>query len=51
MQAGAFAFLDKRTERGQFVETVVCAGRGEPIVTPSMAGAMVGATLQSRKDV
>jgi DNA-binding CsgD family transcriptional regulator len=44
LEAGAFAFLDKRTERGQFVDTVVCAGRGEPIVTPSMAGAMVGST-------
>jgi len=41
LDAGASAFLDKRTERKRFVDTVVSAGRGEPVVTPSMAGALV----------
>lgn len=41
MRAGAAAFLDKRTERRQFVDTVVAVGHDLPFVTPSMAGGML----------
>jgi DNA-binding NarL/FixJ family response regulator len=41
MEAGASAFLDKRTERGLFVDAIVATGHGLPFVTPSMAGGML----------
>lgn len=41
MDAGATAFLDKRTERAQFVDTIVAIGHDLPFVTPSMAGGML----------
>jgi DNA-binding NarL/FixJ family response regulator len=42
MEAGACAFLDKHTESDRFVETIVAAARDEPVVTPSMAGGLLG---------
>jgi two-component system, NarL family, nitrate/nitrite response regulator NarL len=49
LKAGASAFLDKRTERRQFVDTVVAVARDLPFVTPSMAGGMLhAATLVDR---
>jgi two-component system nitrate/nitrite response regulator NarL len=41
LAAGAAAFLDKRTERAQFVDTIVAIGHDLPFVTPSMAGGML----------
>jgi len=41
LTAGASAFLDKRAERRQFVDTIVAAARDLPFVTPSMAGGML----------
>jgi len=41
MDAGAAAFLDKRTERAQFVDTIVAIGHDLPFVTPSTAGGMI----------
>ena len=38
MKAGACAFLDKRTDRDQFVGTIVAVVHDRPFVTPSMAG-------------
>jgi DNA-binding NarL/FixJ family response regulator len=50
MAAGASAFLDKRTERAQFVDTIVAAGRDLPFVTPSMAGGMLHAVKLSERE-
>jgi DNA-binding NarL/FixJ family response regulator len=41
LTAGASAFLDKRAERRQFVDTIVAVARDLPFVTPSMAGGML----------
>lgn len=41
MDAGAAAFLEKRTERAQFVDTIVAIGHDLPFVTPSTAGGMI----------
>lgn len=41
MDSGAAAFLDKRTERAHFVDTVVAVAGDLPFVTPSMAGGML----------
>ena len=50
MAAGACAFLDKRTERAQFVDTVVAAAQDRPFVTPSMAGGMLQAVRLSARE-
>ena len=44
LTAGASAFLDKRAERRQFIDTIVAVARDLPIVTPSMAGGMLHTT-------
>ena len=50
MNAGACAFLDKRTEREQFVDTVVAVAQDWPYVTPSMAGGLLqGVRLSDRE--
>jgi DNA-binding NarL/FixJ family response regulator len=50
MDAGACAFLDKRTEREQFVDTVVAVAQDWPYVTPSMAGGLLqGVQLSDRE--
>lgn len=50
MDAGACAFLDKRTEREQFVDTVVAVAEDWPYVTPSMAGGLLqGVQLSDRE--
>ncbi len=50
MEAGACAFLDKRTEREQFVDTVVSVAEDWPYVTPSMAGGLLaGVHLSDRE--
>jgi len=50
MNAGACAFLDKRTEREQFVDTVVAVAQDSPYVTPSMAGGLLqGVQLSDRE--
>ncbi len=41
LDAGAAAFLDKRTERAHFIDTIVAVARDQPSVTPSMAGGML----------
>jgi DNA-binding NarL/FixJ family response regulator len=50
MDAGASAFLDKRTERDQFVDTIVAVARDLPFVTPSMAGGMLHAVRLSDRE-
>jgi len=50
LDAGAFAFLDKRAEREQFVDIVASAGTHRPIVTPSMAGGMIEAPQLSGRE-
>jgi DNA-binding NarL/FixJ family response regulator len=50
MDAGASAFLDKRTERAQFVDTIVAVARDLPFVTPSMAGGMLHAVKLSDRE-
>jgi len=50
MDAGACAFLDKRTEREQFVDTVIAVAQDWPYVTPSMAGGLLqGVQLSDRE--
>lgn len=50
MNAGACAFLDKRTEREQFVDTIVAVAQDWPYVTPSMAGGLLqGVQLSERE--
>jgi two-component system, NarL family, nitrate/nitrite response regulator NarL len=50
MNAGACAFLDKRTERDHFVDTIVAVAQDSPYVTPSMAGGMLqGVRLSERE--
>lgn len=50
LDAGACAFIDKRTERDQFIDTVVAAARDQPFVTPSMAGGMLNAIRLSDRE-
>jgi two-component system nitrate/nitrite response regulator NarL len=50
LRAGASVFLDKRTERRQFVDTVVAVGHDLPFVTPSMAGGMLHAVRLSERE-
>jgi len=50
MDAGACAFLDKRTERDHFVDTIVAVAQDWPYVTPSMAGGLLqGVRLSDRE--
>jgi len=50
LQAGACAFLDKRTERSQFVDTVVAVAHDLPFVTPSMAGGLLHTVRLSQRE-
>jgi two-component system nitrate/nitrite response regulator NarL len=50
LQEGACAFLDKRTERRQFVETIVSVARDLPFVTPSMAGGLLHTVRLSQRE-
>ncbi len=50
LQAGACAFLDKRTERAQFVDTIAAVARDLPFVTPSMAGGLLHAVRLSQRE-
>jgi two-component system nitrate/nitrite response regulator NarL len=50
MDAGACAFLDKRTEREQFVDTVVAVAQDWPYVTASMAGGLLQAVQLSDRE-
>ena len=50
MKAGACAFLDKKTERDRFVDTIVAIGHDLPVVTPSMAGGLLQAVHLSRRE-
>jgi DNA-binding NarL/FixJ family response regulator len=50
MQAGACAFLDKRTERDQFVDTIVAVAHDQPFVTPSMAGGLLHGVQLSKRE-
>lgn len=50
MDAGAVAFLDKRAEREYFVDVLVDAAAHRPVVTPSMAGAMLDAPQFSARE-
>lgn len=50
MNAGACAFLDKRTEREHFVATIRAVAQDLPYVTPSMAGGLLqGVRLSDRE--
>jgi two-component system, NarL family, nitrate/nitrite response regulator NarL len=50
MNAGACAFLDKRTEREHFVATILAVAQDLPYVTPSMAGGLLqGVRLSDRE--
>lgn len=50
LNAGACAFLDKRTERDHFVDTIVAVAHDEPVVTPSMAGGLLQAVRLSPRE-
>ncbi|MEO3859498.1 response regulator transcription factor [Acrocarpospora sp. B8E8] len=50
MRAGASAFLDKRTERAHFVDTIDAVAHDRPYVTPSMAGGLLGAAKLSQRE-
>lgn len=50
LAAGACAFLDKRAERGQFVDTIVAVAHDLPFVTPSMAGGLLHAVRLSPRE-
>jgi DNA-binding NarL/FixJ family response regulator len=50
MRAGACAFLDKRTERDQFVDTVVAVALDQPFVTPSTAGGLLHGVQLSKRE-
>jgi DNA-binding NarL/FixJ family response regulator len=50
LQAGACAFLDKHTERDQFVDTIVAVAQGRPIVTASMAGGILQAAKLAARE-
>jgi two-component system, NarL family, nitrate/nitrite response regulator NarL len=50
MNAGACAFLDKRTEREHFVATILAVAADMPYVTPSMAGGMLQAVRLSDRE-
>ncbi len=50
LQAGACAFLDKRTERRQFVDTIVAVAHDLPFVTPSMAGGLLHTVQLSHRE-
>jgi two-component system, NarL family, nitrate/nitrite response regulator NarL len=50
MDAGASAFLDKRTERRQFVDTIAAVAEDLPFVTPSMAGGLLDLVRLSQRE-
>lgn len=50
MDAGASAFLDKRTERRQFVDTIAAVAQDLPFVTPSMAGGLLDLVRLSQRE-
>jgi two-component system nitrate/nitrite response regulator NarL len=50
LEAGACAFLDKRTERDRFIDTVVAVAHDQPFVTPSMAGGLLQAVPLSDRE-
>jgi two-component system nitrate/nitrite response regulator NarL len=50
MKAGACAFLDKRTERDRFVDTIVAVAHDQPFVTPSMAGGLLHGVQLSKRE-
>jgi two-component system, NarL family, nitrate/nitrite response regulator NarL len=50
MNAGACAFLDKRTERDHFVDTIVAVASDLPYVTPSMAGGLLQGVRLSQRE-
>lgn len=50
MRAGACAFLNKRTERDQFVDTIVSVARDQPFVTPSTAGGLLHSVQLSKRE-
>ena len=50
LRAGASAFLDKRTERDQFVDTVVAVALDQPVVTPSTAGGLLNSVQLSKRE-
>jgi two-component system nitrate/nitrite response regulator NarL len=50
MRAGASAFLDKATDRGLFVDTIVAVAHDLPYVTPSMAGGLLVEARLSRRE-
>jgi DNA-binding NarL/FixJ family response regulator len=50
LRAGASAFIDKRTERRQFVDTIVAAAHDLPFVTPSMAGGLLDTVKLSDRE-
>ncbi len=50
LKAGACAFLDKRTEREQFVDTIIAVAHDRPYVTASMAGGLLQAVQLSTRE-
>jgi DNA-binding NarL/FixJ family response regulator len=50
LAGGACAFLDKHTERAQFVDTIVAVANDRPHVTQSMAGGMLQAAGLSARE-
>ncbi|GIH22247.1 DNA-binding response regulator [Acrocarpospora phusangensis] len=50
MDAGACAFLDKRTGKHHFVDTLAAVAGDEPYVTPSMAGGLLQAARLSERE-
>jgi DNA-binding NarL/FixJ family response regulator len=50
LHAGASVFLDKRTDRRRFVDTVVAVANDEPYMTPSMAGGLLDAVRLSPRE-
>lgn len=50
LRAGACAFLDKGTERDQFVDTVVAVALDQPVVTPSTAGGLLNSVRLSKRE-
>jgi two-component system, NarL family, nitrate/nitrite response regulator NarL len=50
VKAGACAFLDKRTERDHFVDTIVAVAHDQPVVTPSTAGGMLHGVQLSKRE-
>jgi two-component system, NarL family, nitrate/nitrite response regulator NarL len=50
LRAGALAFLDKHTERALFLDTILMVAQDRPVVTPSMAGGMLGEARLSDRE-